>query len=709
MWIATVWQCGQPVSRRVGRVFLRACRSVIIAPMLTGQEIISWRFLLRLRSRLFLLPMACACAAALTASFSQWETKDKRHVQETSTARNDHEIDVELERAARAAIGSQDGTVIVMDAQSGRLRAVINPQVAFAQAYAPGSTLKPFTALATLRAHLVDGQTRRFCRTRYVYKELTIDCSHQKSNVSFNLTQALAYSCNHFFGKISEGLETDSFDEMLGSFGFGAPTGLKAMQAEVAGSLPQGEWRVGYALGESEQLLVTPIQLITAYTALVNGGHLFVPGQAEAADFQTVERARLTIAPAHRTLIVEGMQGAVRYGTASNVGLDTLPLDLFGKTGTSTMLNDYHSQGWFVGFAAGRDSDARATPESVRLAILVFLKHSHGADCARVARSIFAEYAKRRGGDERGDSEKQPVASDLTHLSAQRVRVHLVSQNITRDLSLEEYVLGVLAAEGSIEGELEALKALAVVSRAFALHNLQRHASEGYDFCNTTHCQRYLFTITDERKHARFKNLLQRAVSETAGETLRDEGGQIADAYFHAACGGMTSNIETLWGVSAPGYLSGVSDEYCLTVRHSWVNVIPAAKLARALQGDSRSDVGATLENIIVTNRDRTGRVEFIALEGENRRVLRGWDFKLIVGRALGWNMLKSSRFDVTRTGQNFVFRGDGFGHGLGLCQEGAHDLARRKGASYRQILKHYFPGTSIGGREASNLPGKEI
>jgi stage II sporulation protein D len=677
--------------------------------MLTGQAIIPRRFFLRLRTRLLLVPLVCACAAALTASFPLWELKDKRHAAETYAARDEDEIDAALERAARTAIGSQEGTVVVMDAQSGRLRSVINPQVAFAQAYAPGSAIKPFTALAALRAHLVDGQTRRFCRTRYAYRELTIDCSHQQSNVSFNLTQALAYSCNHFFGKISEGLETGSFDELLGSFGFGAPTGLKAMQAESAGKLPRGEWRAGYALGESDQLLVTPIQLLTAYAALLNGGRLFVPGQAERVNFQTVERARLTIAPEHRSLIVEGMKGALRYGTAADAGLDTLPLDLFGKTGTSTRSNDYRSQGWFVGFAADLDSDASARPESVSLAVLVFLKRARGADGARVARSIFAEYAKRRVEVERGRSEKQAVASNPAQLSAQRVRVHLVSQNITRDLSLEEYVMGVLAAEGSIESELEALKSLAVVSRAYALHNLQRHASESFDLCNTTHCQRYLFTLMDERKHARFKNLLKRAVSETVGETLRDERGQIADAYFHAACGGMTSDIQTLWGVvGAPGYLSGVRDEYCVAARHSWVNVIPAAKLAKALQGDSRSDVGARLENIVVANRDRTGRVEFIALEGENRRVLRGWDFKLIVGRALGWNMLKSSRFDVTRAGQNFVFRGDGFGHGLGLCQAGAHALARRRGASYRQILRHYFPGTSIGGREAPGLRRQE-
>jgi SpoIID/LytB domain protein len=632
-------------------------------------------------------------------SFSHWKAADKSRARAAGAAAGiDDEMDLALERAAREALGAEDGTIIVMDAQSGRLRAVVNPHAAFNESYAPGSAIKPFTALAALRLNLIDDHTRRLCRTRYSYKDLLISCSHQKADVAFDLTQALAYSCNYFFGKVGERLDTNTFDETLSSFGFGAQTGVNSTLEEATGSLPQGTWHVSNALGESRQLTVTPVQLITAYAALVNGGHLFVPGQAGQAGFHARERARLTIVPEHRALLVEGMRGAVRYGTAASAGLGALPLGVFGKTGTSTMMDDYHSQGWFVGFAAEPASADSAPPESIHLAVLVFLKHSRGAECARVARSIFEEYAKRSGAreDERRASLRQAGASEHTQFSVPRVRIHLVSQNITRDVSLEEYVLGVVAAEGSIESELEALKALAVASRTYALRNLQRHAHEGYDFCDTTHCQRYRFTVTDERSHARFKNLLKRAVRETAGETLRDERGQIADAYFHAACGGMTANMETLWGTEAHAYLSGVSDEYCLTgaAQHAWVDVIPAAKLAWALHDDSQSDIGARLENITVTSRDRTGRVEFLALEGEQRRVVRGWDFKLIVGRALGWNRLKSSRFEVTRRGPNFVFRGNGFGHGLGLCQEGAHAMARR-GASYRQILEHYFPGTS--------------
>jgi len=696
MWVATVHLCGRLGFTQVGRAYPGRAGRPIIAAMSTRRNTHPLKS--RTHSLAFLL-MLCAGVAVVTfASFSGREALDERPVLGGGGRSADAEMDAALERAALRALGDAEGTIVVMDPQTGRLRAVVNPRAAFGEAYAPGSAIKPFTALAGLRRQLVDERTRRLCRTRYAYKELAISCPHQKTEVSFSLAQALAYSCNYFFGKLGERLDTNAFDDTLREFGFGTQTGAGADGEEAAGSLPQGEWRVSYAIGESAELAVTPVQLITAYAALANGGRLFSPRQVAPGGFQAAERARLEIVPEHRTQILEGMRGAVRFGTASGAGLNALPFEVFGKTGTSTMANDYRSQGWFVGFAAERGAKEGVSPESVRLAVLVFLKRSRGADCARVARSVFEEYARRSGNEVAGDEKLAGGngARASAPLSGVPVRVHLTGKNITRDLPLEEYVLGVVAAEGSVEGELEALKALAVAARTYALKNLRRHADEGYDFCDLTHCQRYLLTAADERSHARFKNLLKRAMTETAGETLHDEGGRVADAYFHAACGGATADVETLWGVGdAPGYLRGVADEYCAAAPHLWVNVIPAAKLAKALRGDSMSDVGERLESVTVTSRDRTGRVEFLVLEGEGRRTLRGWDFKMIVGRALGWNVLKSSRFEVTRAGTDFVFRGSGFGHGLGLCQEGAHEMARR-GLPYRRILEHYFPGTKV-------------
>jgi stage II sporulation protein D len=233
------------------------------------------------------------------------------------------------------------------------------------------------------------------------------------------------------------------------------------------------------------------------------------------------------------------------------------------------------------------------------------------------------------------------------------------------------------------------------VSRTFALRNRGRHAQEGFDFCSTTHCQRYVFVESGgERPTAP-----ARAVDATRGEVLRDGQGQLVDSYFHAACGGMTANIQSLWGVdNAPGYLKGVRDDYCASMpHHHWTDTISAAQLLKALRSDPQTDVGARLTDVVVARRDTTGRAEVITLEGEQRKTLRGWQFKLIVGRVLGWNVLKSSRFTVTRAGASFVFRGGGFGHGLGFCQEGAHVMAER-GSNYKQIVAKYFPGTSLDG-----------
>jgi hypothetical protein len=189
------------------------------------------------------------------------------------------------------------------------------------------------------------------------------------------------------------------------------------------------------------------------------------------------------------------------------------------------------------------------------------------------------------------------------------------------------------------------------------------------------------------------------------GEVLQDQSRQVADVYFHAACGGITANIETLWGAPAPAYLRGVRDDFCATMpRRRWMQKIPVSQLAEALRSDERTDVGAKLESIVVSKRDATGRAEMITIEGSRRRVIRGWDFKIIVGRSLGWQMIKSSRFEVSRAGGDFVFRGGGFGHGLGLCQEGAH-VAARRGMNYRQILNHYFPGASLRRRPLTGWP----
>ena len=640
-----------------------------------------------------------------------------------TSATNEAEIDAALQDAAAAALADREGTIIVMDAQTGRVRAIVNPRVAYEQALMPGSAIKPFTALAALRADLIDENSRTACPGRFTGLNFSLACVHADHLPPFSPAQAIAYSCNYYFATAGQRLGRDQLVATLREFDFGQPTGIAA--GEVNGVLrpceignsarvvtspanvgaDQADCRERAAVGESDHVQVTPVQLLTAYTALVNGGHLFRPQVTASDRFQALERSSITIASQHRALIVDGMRGAIRYGTARSARLDSLPLTIIGKTGTAMPAEGYRSNGWFIGFAGAFQSSGDLEPAQVDLAVLVLLPRAHGSQAAELARPIFETYANQRDSQNQKTSNSLPARQSPDVPSA--VKVHLVTENITQTLSLEDYVTGVMRAEGAVEPEPEALKALAIAIRTYALKNSGRHARDGYDFCSTTHCQRFVGpAATSSEATASLEARVTAAVRATEGQVLSDNRGQPIDAYFGASCGGETANIRSLWGATPASYLSGVHDEYCVTGPHAnWTDTISRADLLRALQSDSRTDVGNRLDQVLVSKRDETGRAEFITLEGEHRKTIRGWDFKLIVGRVLGWNVLKSSRFEVGRSGSNFVFRGSGFGHGLGLCQEGAHVMAAR-GASYQKILEKYFPGTDLKRVETTSVNG---
>jgi stage II sporulation protein D len=516
---------------------------------------------------------------------------------------------------------------------------------------------------------------------------------------------------------VGERLDEATFDSTLAEFGFGKSTGINS-SVEAQGKLPRKGWHSQNAIGETDELQTTPIQLLDAYSALVNGGRLFTPKLAPAKGYVPEVRSRVAIKDDYRNQIVNGMRGSVRYGTAETAGLYSLPVYIFGKTGTATQINGFRSQGWFVGFASPlslsdssteerANTELESAPENVKFAVLVFLPRAHGSEAAQVARPVFEEYARaaaeQPGSPQTVVSSETNKTSELAHRSpasphlsatATQVSVHLVRENITRKMSIEDYVLGVVAAEGSTEREPEALKALAIASRTYALKNSGRHSSDGYDFCTTTHCQR--FRVVDSDSISSVSEAAIEAVRATKGEVILDTANQVAESYFSASCGGATANMKTLWGANAPSYLRGLTDEYCANdPHHDWTDVLSVQQLLKATQTDPRTNVGNRLESVRVFRQDASGRAELIAIEGERRVIIKGWDFKIIVGRALGWNLLKSSRFQISRSGSNFVFHGSGFGHGLGLCQEGAHVMATR-GANYRQILGKYFPGTTV-------------
>lgn len=263
---------------------------------------------------------------------------------------------------------------------------------------------------------------------------------------------------------------------------------------------------------------------------------------------------------------------------------------------------------------------------------------------------------------------------------------------LTLSMTLEQYVTAVLQGESAGFKSDEALKAMAVAARTYAVHFVSRHRLEGFDFCDTTHCQDVRLGNESARVRA--------AVEATTGELLWYEG-RPAATYYHRSCGGEIEDASALEpGQHAP-YLRPHHDDYCLRTPDEWQAELSKSDLARA--------VGRPVNAITVAARSESGRVRTLLL---NQQPIRATDFRLAVGRALGWDKIRSDLYQIEDRGDRISFRGRGQGHGVGLCQTGADNMGQQ-GHSYREILAFYYPGTALGvnaqGLAWEKLPGESL
>lgn len=252
-------------------------------------------------------------------------------------------------------------------------------------------------------------------------------------------------------------------------------------------------------------------------------------------------------------------------------------------------------------------------------------------------------------------------------------------------LPVERYVELVVAAESGAADSSESRKALAVAARSFAL--APAHGHTAFDVCDSTHCQWVHWRITPEA-HA--------ATLATAGESLWRNGSR-AETYFHQNCGGRTASAEEVWpgrGTSshaARGSLVSRPDPYCQRVGSSeWTTTLTRTELTQALAAAGLAAPG--WDSLSVVQRGDSGRATML-LVGSTK--IPAEDFRLAVGRTLGWNRIRSNWFEIAAQGDGFFFHGRGSGHGVGLCQAGAAEMAQ-EGRGYLEILAQYFPGTTV-------------
>lgn len=260
---------------------------------------------------------------------------------------------------------------------------------------------------------------------------------------------------------------------------------------------------------------------------------------------------------------------------------------------------------------------------------------------------------------------------------------------LTIEMPREDYVTAVLAGEASVLPP-EAMKAMAVAARSYAFRFPGAHRREGFDYCDTTHCQ-----------DARFDDLpvaVLRAVEPTERELLWWKGSPAA-TYYSKNCGGQIEAAGNLWPDQAAPYLAALSDPYC--PRAAWSADLAKDKL--------RTVPGIRAGSISVVDRRASGRAAHLRMDG---RIVSAADFRFAVGRSMGWDLLRADWYEITDRGPVLHFEGQGAGHGVGLCQEGAAAMAR-SGKDYRAILEFYYPGTRLGitaqGLAWSRLGGERV
>jgi stage II sporulation protein D len=271
-------------------------------------------------------------------------------------------------------------------------------------------------------------------------------------------------------------------------------------------------------------------------------------------------------------------------------------------------------------------------------------------------------------------------------------------------LPVETYVERVVASESGPSDTLESLKALAIVVRSFALHLAHGHAD--YDLCDSTHCQLLRWASGPSGRSA-----THAATLSTAGETLWYHG-QRAEAWFHQNCGGRTGSPSEAWPSTALGkefprkpmpWLASQADSYCTANgAREWSADLSIADLTAALGAAGLVRPG--WKTLTVAHRGDSGRAVTLLIGATE---VSAEDFRLAVGRTLGWNRILSNWFEVSVQGDHFIFHGRGSGHGVGLCQAGAAAMSAL-GRDSSQILAQYFPG-AIAADEATGQSWQTI
>jgi stage II sporulation protein D len=250
---------------------------------------------------------------------------------------------------------------------------------------------------------------------------------------------------------------------------------------------------------------------------------------------------------------------------------------------------------------------------------------------------------------------------------------------VINELDVEEYLRGVIASEVPHDWEPEVLKAQAVASRSYALYKKKTMGDRPYHLLATVNGQVYAGKRGE-------RDATTRAVLDTEGTVLTYQG-EVIPAFYHASCGGHTEDAAELWGVDEP-YLRGVDCDCQKIAKYGvWEKQVTRDALAAALAKQGfRLKFPRSIKLLGIT---AAGRVREVSIGHA------GGTASVPAEKVRAALDLPSTFFEVVMAGGEIIFSGRGLGHGVGLCQWGAREMARR-GFAYQAILAHYYPGTTL-------------
>jgi stage II sporulation protein D len=240
--------------------------------------------------------------------------------------------------------------------------------------------------------------------------------------------------------------------------------------------------------------------------------------------------------------------------------------------------------------------------------------------------------------------------------------------------SIESYIAGVVRAEGGSGRNREYIKTQAIIARTYVYKYFDKHLTDRYNVCDDIHCQAFNGLSTD--------SMINRAVRETGGQVILAEDKTLIISAFHSNCGGETSPPQDVWLTSQP-YLKKVADPYCLSSRNaSWKKSLAIKDWISLME---RSGYAGETNNPAVFNFSQRTRQP-------NYKI---GSFSLPLNTIRTELNLRSTFFSVIAEGDSIILKGRGYGHGVGLCQEGAMTMAV-EGRTCMQIINFYYSNVII-------------